>query len=107
METRRSEEAATERTATIRAGDLSPTLLAWVRDLLHTEPTAAAELTVTLRQAGMESSPEQRAAARERLLEMMHQIGERTKDVPQTEIDDAVNEAMEFVRSHPADAHHS
>ena len=107
METRRSEEAATERTATIRAGDLSPTLRTRLRDLLHTEPSDTAELTVTLRQPGTDSTPEQRAAARQRLLEMMQRIGERTKGIPQMEIDEAVEEAMRFVRSQPTDAHHS
>ena len=107
METRRLEEASTERTATIRAGELSPALREWVRDLLHTEPTDAAELTVTLRQPGTGSTPEQRAAARQRLLEMMQRIGERTKGIPQTEINEAVDEAMRFVRSQPTNAHHS
>ena len=86
---------------------LTPTLRQWVRDLLHTEPTDAAELTVTLRQSGDESTPQQRAAARERLLELMRTVEERTKDIPQAEIDAAVDEAMQFVRSHPTDAHHS
>ena len=94
-----------ERTATIRARDLRPTLREWVRDLLHTEPTDTAELTVTLRQPGIEPTHEQRAAARQRLLELMDQFGERTKDIPQAEIDAAVDEAMQFVRSHPTDAH--
>ena len=107
METRRSEEAATERTATVRAGDLTPILRQWVRDLLHTEPTDTAELTVTLRQSEGESTPEERAAARKRLLELMRTVGERTKDIPQVEIDAAVDEAMQFVRSQPTDAHHS
>lgn len=107
METRPSEETAMQKTATVRAGDLSPTLREWVRDLLHTEPTDTAELTITLRQSGSESTPEQRAAARERLLEMMRTVGERTKDIPQAEINAAVDEAMQFVRSHPTDAHHS
>src|SRR3954453_21038057 len=103
METRRSEEAAMEKTATVRASDLPPTLREWVRDLLHTEPTDAAELTVTLRQPGEEPTADQRAAARVRLLELMQHIGERTKDIPQAEIDAAVDEAMQFVRSHQAD----
>jgi hypothetical protein len=107
MEIRRPEETAMERTATVRATDLSPTLREWVRDLLHTEPTDAAELTVTLRQPGAEPTPEQRTAARKRLLEVMQAIGDRTKDIPQGEIDAAVDEAMQFVRSHPTDAHHS
>ena len=96
-----------QKTATVRASDLSPTLREWVRDLLQTEPTDTAELTVTLRQAGAESTPEERTAARKRLLEMMKTVGERTKDIPQAEIDAAVEEAMQFVRSQPTDAHHS
>jgi hypothetical protein len=107
METRRFEETPMQRTATIRGSDLSPTLREWVRDLLHTEPTDTAELTVTLRQPEGESTPEQRAAARKRLLELMQTVGERTKDIPQVEIDAAVDEAMQFVRSHPTDAHHT
>ncbi len=107
METPRSEELARQRTATVRAGDLSPTLREWVRDLLHTDLVDTAELTVTLHQPEGLSTPEQRAASRHRLLEMMQVIGERTKDIPQAGIDEAVDEAMQFVRGHSTEAHHS
>jgi hypothetical protein len=77
-----------------------------VRDLLHAEPTDTAELVVTLRQPENERTPDPRIAARQRLLALMNRLAERTKAVPEAEVDAAVEEAMRFVRGRPTDAHH-
>ncbi len=96
-----------ERTTTVRGSDLSPAVRAWVRDLLHTEPADTAEVSVTLRQAENELTPDPRSAARERLLELMNRLAARTKHIPEAELNAAVEEAMRFVRSHQStDAHH-
>jgi hypothetical protein len=100
------EEFVMERTATVRGSDLPPALRAWVRDLFHTEPTDAAELSVILRQPGNALTPDPRIAARQRLLGLMGRFAERTKDVPQAALDEAVEEAMRFVRGQATDARH-
>ncbi len=43
-------------------------------------------------------SPDQRAAVRAGLLRVLQRLDERTKDVPEEEMDAAINEAMGAVR---------
>jgi hypothetical protein len=44
---------------------------------------------------------EAREAAYRRLLEFGDKLAERVKDVPEEEIDAAINEAVDYVRHHP------
>ncbi len=92
-----------EKTATVRAKDLDPAAKRWLGVVLDVPVSDADELTVTLHRPSEDA--DRRARARERLLAVMHGIGERVKDVPDDEVNAAIDEAMQFVRSHPADAH--
>jgi hypothetical protein len=88
-----------ERSATIKAKELSTGERQWIATVLHVDLREDDEFTLTLRRLVRTPSPEQRAAARQGLLEVLDRIGERMKDVPEEEIDAAIGEAMEHVRA--------
>ena len=53
------------------------------------------------------AAPDKREVAREHLLHLMDRIGEGFKNVPDAEIDEAINEARQFARRTSVNAHHS
>ncbi len=93
-----------ETTTSLQARDLTPSQRVLVAELLHIDLTEQDALTVTLHRPGESTASDQRVQARERLLSLMSKVKERTKDVPEAEIEAAVAEAMQFVRDHPKDA---
>jgi hypothetical protein len=91
-------EQIIDKLPSIKAGELNPSARQRVANLLHVDLTDSDELVVTLRRAVQAPADDQRVAARERLLQFLHQLDERSPDVPDTEIEAAVDEAMQFVR---------
>jgi len=87
-----------ERSATIKAKDLSTGERQWIATILHVDLREDDEFTLTLRRLVRRPSPEQRAAARQGLVGVLERIGEHVKDVPKEEIDAAIDEAMDHVR---------
>lgn len=89
-----------EQSATIKAKDLSSAERKWIATVLHVDLREDDEFTVTLRRPVIHvPSAEERAKAREGLQEVFARIDERMKDVPEAEIDAAIEEAFEHVRS--------
>jgi hypothetical protein len=97
-------ERVMETTTSLQAKDLTPSQRRLVTELLHIDLTEGDALTVTLHRPGESDASDRRAQARERLLSLMSTVKERTKNVPEEEIEAAVAEAMQFVRDHPRDA---
>ena len=96
-----------EKSATVKARDLPSTARNWLGSVLHVDLSDGDECTVTVRRPPTVPELEQREAARGRLLGLMKRVGERNAAVPDSEIDDAIEEAMEFVRRRPIDAAHA
>jgi hypothetical protein len=90
-----------DKSATIKVKDLTPPAREWIRSVLHIDLTEEDEVAVSVRRPVRTPAPEQRAAARRSLLEVLDRIAERTKDVPEAEINEAIEEALAHVRSHP------
>jgi hypothetical protein len=88
-----------EKTATIKAKDLAPATRAWIMNVLHIEPADEDEFTLTLRRPVRAPAPEDRAASRKGLLNVLERLDERTKDIPEQEIDAAIDEALQAI--HP------
>ena len=68
-------------------------------NVLHIDPADEDEFTVTLRRPVPAPAPEDRAAARQGLINVLERLDERTKDIPEQEIDVAIDEAMQAI--HP------
>jgi hypothetical protein len=89
-----------EQSATIKAKDLSIAERRWIGTVLHVDLREDDEFTVTLHRPVIRvPTAEQRAEAREGLQEFFARIDERMKDVPEAEVDAAIEEAFEHVRS--------
>jgi len=89
-----------ERSATVKAKDLPPAERQWIAAFLHVDLLEEDEFTVTLRRPAIHvPTPEQRAAARAGLQQVLARFDERMKNVPETEVDAAIEEAFEHVRS--------
>lgn len=86
--------------AIVKAGDMDPAARQWVASVLHVDLSDGDELTLALRRADDERAM-RRAKARERLLALLTKIDEKMRNVPDDEMDEAIEEAMQFVRSSP------
>ncbi len=82
----------------IKAAELTPSARQRVAHLLHVDLTDTDELVVTLRRAVQTPADDQRATARERLLQFLHRLDERSPNVSEAEMETAIDEAMQFVR---------
>jgi hypothetical protein len=82
----------------IKAAELNPSARQRVANLLHVDLTDSDELIVTLRRAVQTPADGQREAARERLLQYLNRLDERLPDVPEEEMEAAIDEAMQFIR---------
>ena len=87
------------KSTTVRAGDIVPEARQWVAGVLHVNLADDDELTLAVHRKADADSEEQRAAARHRLLGVLAKIDEKTCAVPDAEMDHAIAEAMQFVRS--------
>lgn len=90
-----------EASAVLKAGDIEPAVRQWAASVLHVDLSDADELTLGLRRAGDHERSARREAARKRLLAVLERIDEKTRDVPDDEMDKAIEEAMQFVRFSP------
>ena len=96
-----SDEAPLERSTVLRARELAPATRAWIGSILHIDLTDEDECTLTLRRSMETQTPEQRAIARKRLFELFRQIDAQVKEVPDEEIEAAIDEAIRSVRLQP------
>ncbi len=87
--------------AVLKAGDIEPAVRRWAANVLHVDLGDADELTLGLRRAADGERSARQDAARKRLLALLERIDEKTRDVPDEEMEQAVAEAMQFVRSSP------
>jgi hypothetical protein len=74
--------------------------------MLHVDLADNDECVVTIRRVEQGMSPEQRELARQRLRNLSERIAERTKDLPEQEIEAAIDEAIRFARAGSTDADH-
>ena len=86
--------------AIAKAGDIAPAARQWVASVLHVDLNDGDELTLALRRANDERAA-RRANARSRLLALLAKMDKKTRDVPDDEMEQAIEEAMQFVRSSP------
>jgi hypothetical protein len=91
------------KSATIKAKDLAPAVRQRVAMVLHVDLADDDELTLALLRAAEVQRSTHRTEARQRLLAVLAKMDEKTRDVPEQEIEEAIEEAMQFVRSHPDD----
>jgi hypothetical protein len=87
--------------AVLKAADIEPAVRQWAASVLHVDLGDADELTLGLRRADGGKQSARRDAARKRLLALLERIDETTRDVPDEEMEQAIAEAMQFVRSSP------
>jgi alkylation response protein AidB-like acyl-CoA dehydrogenase len=88
-----------DKSMTVKAGDILPEARQWVAGVLHVNLADDDELTLALHRKAENEREEQRAAARHRLLGVLAKMDSKTRDVPDAEMDQAIDEAMQFVRS--------
>lgn len=82
----------------IKAEELNPSARQRVANLLHVTLSDTDELVVTLRRAVQVPTDDRRVAARERLLQFLNRLDERSPDVTEAEVEAVIDEAMQFVR---------
>jgi hypothetical protein len=92
-------EVPMQKTTVLRAGQLAPATRAWLASVLHTELEDSDDLEVTLRRAVQVRSPAEREAARRQLGNVLAAVDARTRDLPEPQIEAAVNEAIQQARS--------
>lgn len=90
-----------EASMTLKAEDIAPAARKWVASVLHVDLSDGDEVTLALRRAADDVRATRRADARNRLLAMLAKMDAKTRDVPDEEMDQAIEEAMQFVRSSP------
>lgn len=90
-----------ETSATIKAQDIDPAARQWVTRVLHIELSDGDELTIAVHRAAEDQRLTERANARAGLLALLAKMDEKTRDVSDEEMDQAIEEAMQFVRSSP------
>ena len=88
-----------ELSATVKAEDIAPAARAWVASVLQIDLSEGDELTLALHRAREIEESTRRVNARQQLLALLAQIDEKTRPVPDAEMDAAIAEAMRFVRS--------
>lgn len=91
-------DGQSQASAVLKAGDVEPAVRQWAASILHVDLNDADELTLGLRRAADERAT-RREAARTRLLALLERIDENTRDVLDEEMEQAIEEAMQFVRS--------
>lgn len=96
-------EEGMDKSATVRAKDLVPATRQWVANVLHIDLADDDELTLAVHRAAEAHQTSQRTQAHQRLLAILAKLDEKTSSVPDDEVEEAIEEAMQFVRSHPAD----
>ncbi len=94
-----SNESGRETFATVKAEDIAPAAREWVASVLHVALSDGDELTLGVRRAAEDEPLVRRADARRRLLTLLARVDEKTRDVPDEEMGQAIAEAMQFVRS--------
>lgn len=81
-----------------RARDLDPAARAWVASLFGHDIPDDQEISVALGALKHVPTAEERRAANERLDQLLAEIHQRVKDVPEEEMEEALDEAMQHVR---------
>lgn len=89
-----------EASAIVKAGSIAPAARQWVSSVLHVDLNDGDELVLAVRRADDERAM-RRDDARRRLLGLLAKIDQRTRDVSDEEMEKAIEEAMQFVRSSP------
>jgi len=90
-----------ERSATIKAKDLPAAERQWIAGVLHVDLADDDEFTVTLHRPTIRvPTPEQRAEASEGLRKVLGQFHDRMKDEPEEEVNAAIEQTFEELRSH-------
>lgn len=87
--------------AIFKAEDIAPAVRQWAASVLHVDLNDGDQLTLALRRAGDDDRAARRASARQRLLTLLARVDAKTRDVPDEEMEKAIDEAMQFVRSTP------
>jgi len=87
-----------EASAILRAEDIAPAAREWVASVLHVDLCDGDQLTLALRRAADDERATRRAIVRKRLLTLLAKMDEKTRDVPDEGMDNAIEEAMQFVR---------
>ncbi len=88
-----------DKSTTVKAADILPEARQWVAGVLHVHLADDDELTLALHRKAEDERAGRRDAARHRLLGLLAKLDEKTRDVPDAEMDRAIDEAMQFVRS--------
>ena len=88
-----------EKTAILKAKDITPAAREWLKDVLHVDLAEGDEFTVTLRRSVRVPTPEERNAARADLLQVLKKMDEKTQQVPDEEMEVAIEEAVRQTRS--------
>ncbi len=88
-----------DKSMTVKAADILPEARQWVAGVLHVNLADDDELTLALHRKEADDREERRTAARHRLLGVLAKMDTKTHDVPDAEMDQAIEEAMQFVRS--------
>jgi len=88
-----------EKSTTVKAADIAPAARQWLASLLDIDLIDGDELTLALHRAVEGERSVRQANARKRLLALLAETDEKTRDVPDAEMDNAIDEAMQFVRS--------
>lgn len=93
------DDRESEASAVLKAGEIEPAVRQWAASVLQVDLSDADELTLGLRRASDRVRSARREAARQRLLALLARIDEKTRDVPDDEMEKAIEEGMQFVRS--------
>lgn len=88
-----------DKSKTVKAADILPAARQWVAGVLHVNLADDDELTLALHRKAEDDPEERRTAARHRLLGVLAKMDEKTRDVPDAEMDQAIEAALQFVRS--------
>ena len=88
-----------EASAVLKAEDIAPAARQWVASVLHVDLSDGDELTLAVRRVADGERSTRQANARKRLLALLAKLDEKTRDAPDEEMDKAIEEAMQSVRS--------
>lgn len=86
---------------TVKAENIAPAARQWVASVLHVDLSDGDEVTLALRRPTDNERSKRRANARQRLLALLAKIDETARDASDEEVDKAIEEAMQFVRTSP------
>lgn len=88
-----------DKSMTVKAADMLPAARQWVAGALQVNLADDDELTVALHRYPADEREQRRAAARSRLLGVLSKMDEKPRDASDAEMDQAIEEALQFVRS--------